>query len=73
MAREQEFPAQEQYPTIAASEDFEIWDDVEDGVYIISFNPNGVTVAVDHELFEEFAKVVAEAEKFHKSQSNGSV
>ncbi|MBI2953598.1 MAG: hypothetical protein HYY30_04735 [Chloroflexi bacterium] len=71
MAREQEYPAQEQYPTIASSENFEIWDDVEDGVYIISFNLNGATIAIDHETFEEFASVIAEASKFHKSQSNG--
>lgn len=71
MARDQDYPLQEQYPTIASSEDFEVWDDVEDGVYIVSFNANGVTIAVEHELFDEFAKVIAEAERFHKSQSNG--
>lgn len=70
---EKEFPLQEQYPTIAASENFEIWDDVEDGVYIISFNVNGATIAIDHELFDEFARVVAEAERFHRSQSDGSL
>lgn len=73
MAQDQHYPTEDQYPTIASSENFEIWDDVEDGVYIISFNVNGVTIAIDHELFEEFTKVVAEAERFNRSQSNGGL
>ncbi len=72
MAQQQEHPNEDQYPTIGSSENFEIWDDVEDDVYIISFNVNGVTVAIDHELFGELAKVIAEADIFHKSQQNGS-
>ncbi len=71
MAQQQEHPNEDQYPTIGSSENFEIWDDVEDGVYVLSFNLNGVTIAVEHELFAEFAQVVAEAERFNKSQRNG--
>ncbi len=65
-------PAQEeQYPTVASSENFEIWDDVEDGVYIVSFNPNGVTIAIDYEMFDQFAQVVTDAAGYHKTQGNG--
>jgi hypothetical protein len=73
MAHEQEYPTEDQYPTIASTENFEIWDDVDDGVYIISFNVNGVTIAIEHELFEEFAKIVAETDRFNRSQSNGGL
>ncbi len=67
----QEYPSQDQYPTLASSENFEIWDDVEDDVYIISFNANGVTIAVEHDSFDEFVQVLIEAQRFHKSQMNG--
>lgn len=73
MAHDQAYPGEDQYPTIAASENFEIWDDVDDGVYIVSFNVNGVTIAIEHELFEEFSKIIAEADRFHRSQSNGGL
>lgn len=66
-----DFTPEESYPTIASTENFEIWDDVEDGVYIVSFNQNGVTVAIDHEVFDEFAQVVANAASYHKTQGNG--
>ncbi len=71
MAPDQEYPNQDQYPTVASSENFEIGDDVEDGVYVLSFNINGVTIAVEHEYFDEFAQAVAEAQRFNKSQMNG--
>lgn len=63
--------SEEHYPTIAATENYEIWDDVDDGVYIISFNQNGVTVAVDHEVFDEFVQAVTNAASYHKTQGNG--
>lgn len=71
MSRPFEDPTSEEYPTVAATENFEIWDDVEDGVYIVSFNPNGVTVAIDYEMFDEFARAVADASGYHRTQGNG--
>jgi len=67
----EDFTPEEHYPTIASTENFEIWDDVEDDVYILSFNQNGVTVAIDHGMFDELAQVIASAASYHKTQGNG--
>ena len=61
-------PTSDEYPTVASSENFEVWEDSEDGVYIISFVLNGVTIAVERELLEEFANVIDEAAKYNRSR-----
>jgi hypothetical protein len=58
----------DEYPTIAGSEDFEIWEDREDDAYVIAFNLNGVTITVDREEFGDFAQVVARAAEHARSQ-----
>jgi len=59
----QEYPTQDQYPTLAASENFEVWEDRDEGTVILAFNINGVTVAIERAEFDEFAQVVADAAK----------
>ncbi|MBI4318700.1 MAG: hypothetical protein HY675_09435 [Chloroflexi bacterium] len=60
-------PTLDEYPTIAASENYEVWEDLDDGVYILSFNVNGVTIAVERDLLEEFADVVQQAARHHRT------
>jgi len=62
---------EEEYPTLAGSENFEIWEDREDDAYVIAFNLNGVTVTVDREDFPSFADVVARAAEHARSGGNG--
>lgn len=71
MASQPEYPTEEQYPTIAASEYFEVWEDPEDDAFVMSFNLNGVTIAVERELFPDFARVVAQAAEYARSGGNG--
>ena len=58
-----EYPTQDQYPTLASSDNFEVWEDRDEGAIILAFNVNGVTVAIDEADFGEFARVVADAQK----------
>ncbi|MBI3966383.1 MAG: hypothetical protein HY329_12190 [Chloroflexi bacterium] len=51
----------EQFPTLASSESFEIWDDPQGDSFVIAFNANGVTVAVNRADFPDLARVIAEA------------
>ncbi|MGQ9677429.1 MAG: hypothetical protein ACUVX1_17335 [Chloroflexota bacterium] len=59
----QEYPTQEQYPTLASTDNFEVWEDRDEGSVILAFNINGVTVAIDRVDFGEFAQVVSDAAK----------
>jgi hypothetical protein len=63
----QEYPSQDQYPTVASSENFEIWEDKTEDMIILAFNVNGVTIAVEKSDFDEFARVVAEGQKAFRS------
>ena len=58
-----EYTTQDQYPTLASSDNFEVWEDRDEGAIILAFNVNGVTVAIDEADFAEFARVVADAQK----------
>ncbi len=58
--------SEDRYPTLASSEFFEVWEDAEDGDLIVSFNLNGVTIAVERNEFLELARVIHEAaEQLH--------
>ncbi len=70
--QDESLPSQEQYPTVASSANFEVWEDPEEGAYIVAFNLNGVTVAVDRELFDELSRVIAEAAEYDRSRGVGS-
>ena len=59
----QEYPTQDQYPTVASSDNFEVWEDQAEDMIILAFNVNGVTVQIERADFEEFARVVAEAQR----------
>lgn len=70
--QDESYSSQDQYPTVASSANFEVWEDKEEGSYILAFNLNGVTVEVDRELFEEFSRVVADAAEHDRSQGAAS-
>lgn len=59
------------FPTVAASENFEIWDDVAGESFVMAFNLNGVTIAVGHEEFAELARVVAQAAVYDQKRRGG--
>lgn len=67
----QEYPTQEQYPTVASSENFEVWEDRDEGSIILAFNLNGVTVAIDQADFAEFARIVGDAAKKIRAGGQG--
>lgn len=62
---------EDRYPTIASSECFEVWEDAENGDLTLSFNMNGVTIAVERTEFLELARVIQEAAE-HLQSSNGA-
>ncbi|MBI2865592.1 MAG: hypothetical protein HYX94_13665 [Chloroflexi bacterium] len=62
-------PSEEQYPTIASSANFEVWEDRDEDAYIFAFNLNGVTIAVDRELLAELRQVVDEAAEYDRSRA----
>ncbi|MBI2322765.1 MAG: hypothetical protein HYU88_11940 [Chloroflexi bacterium] len=59
------------FPTVAGSENFEIWDDVAGESFVMAFNLNGVTIAVGHEEFAELARVVAQAAAYDQKRRAG--
>ncbi len=56
-------PTDETLPALASSENFDVYQDEEGGAVVLVFNTNAVTVAIDREDFDEFARVIAEAAK----------
>lgn len=69
----QEYPTQEQYPTLAATDNFEVWQERDEGSVIVAFYVNGVTVAIDEADFDEFARVVGEAAKKMRAGGQGTM
>lgn len=63
--------SEDRYPTLASSEYFEVWEDAEDGDLIVSFNMNGVTIAVERSEFLELARVIREAAE-HLQSADGA-
>lgn len=59
------------FPTVAASENFEVWDDVAGQSFVLAFNLNGVTIAIGHEEFAELARVIAQAAAYDQQRRAG--
>ena len=52
---------EEQLPTLASSEAFDVYQDEEGDAIVLVFNNNAVTIAIDREDFADFARVIAAA------------